>query len=230
MANNGKNNNVIRIPTKRVINLALLGKKHVNVIALVITIVVVVAIVGVFAKFAVIDRLLDLSAAQKEAEEVQRELQAGYNTIATDYPDIEDKYAHYSTIEMTDKELERVDRTKVIEIIKNNISDTYSNVTIDKWSVQENVLKIEITTYGMNNVNNIIFTSLTAEDCVDYCEQTQITSESGDGEKETEGEEGGEEKEGEKGEEPEIPEIDENNKISAKFTVYLKGGKREEIR
>ena len=182
---------VVHLPTKRDINLALVGQKKVNVFVAIIAFVLILAAAAVFSKFAVIDRLEKVSQAEREAAELHRQVNDGYERIAG-YGELSDKYAHYTYSEMTNEELSRVDRIRIIDMLERIVAP---QATIGTWSVKGNQLTVSLTAGTLQEIN-VISGQLSDETIVDYC--TVRTATSGQGRNEPQ------------------------NSVTAQITVYLK--------
>ena len=90
------------LPTKRTINLAVVGEKPLNMLVAVPAIVVIILAAALVSKFTVVDRLMAVNRAQAEVAALQADVDAGYEAIA-DYGDLVDEYAHYTLSGMTEE-------------------------------------------------------------------------------------------------------------------------------
>ena len=155
------------LPTKRTVNLAGAGKKKTNpAIALPAVIVIIIAAV-LFSKFAVIDRLVKVSEAERAVAEVQLKIDQGYDKINS-YGELVDKYAHYTFSDMTYEELNRIERIKVLNLIREVIlPDAY----IEGFTLTGNKLTVSVTDDTLQDIN-IIAQNLMAKDIVSFCTVT----------------------------------------------------------
>ncbi len=153
-----------RMPTKRSINLATVNVKRINWLIAVPSIILVLAACAAFAKFAVVDRFIELSRARAEVARLQSELDAN-RTLMESYGDLNDLYAHYTISGMTEEELGRVDRVTVMELLRR---DVLPRVQVDSWSVRENVLTMSVSGRTLQDVN-LLMQQLLQDDMVDYC-------------------------------------------------------------
>ena len=153
-----------QMPTKRVINLATVGEKKTHFgLALPGIILILIAAVA-FSKFLVIDRYNEVNAARSQVSELQTKLNEGYAELA-DFDDLAELYAHYTYSGFTSEELNRTDRTEVLNLIRNMILP-YAEV--NSWSVTGNQLTIEMVGDTLQQLN-LIVQQLEQQDLVDFC-------------------------------------------------------------
>ena len=154
-----------RAPTKPDINFALVGVKHVRWWLLLLAIVLIVAVVACFAKFLVLDKLAEVNAAEAEAADARREVAECYARIEA-YGELNDIYAHYTYSGMTEEELERVDRTDVMDLLERVV---FPRTHISEWSLFGNQLSLTIEGGTLQEINETV-QQLMEEDIVSYCE------------------------------------------------------------
>ena len=153
-----------RLPTKRTINLAVVGEKPLNLLVAVPAILVILVAAGLLSKFAVVDRLTAVSRAQAEVASLQASLDAGYEAIEG-YGDLVDEYAHYTLSGMTEEELQTVDRTEVISMLQRVV---LQRAKVGSWTITGNRLDLPITGATLQQINMIV-QQLEEEDLVDFC-------------------------------------------------------------
>ena len=158
-----------KLPTKRTINMAILGEKKTSKPLAAVAMVAIIVFASLFSKFAVADRLIKLSRLQSEVRTLQNEIAEGYKTIE-EYGDLVDKYAHYTYSGMTSEEINRVDRLKIAKLLQDVV---LPYAKISDWKVTGNRLDLPITGATLQDIN-LIVQQLEAQDMVDFC--TVITA------------------------------------------------------
>lgn len=184
-----------RLPTKRTINLAVVGEKPLNLLVAVPAILVILVAAGLLSKFAVVDRLTAVSRAQAEVASLQASLDAGYETIEG-YGDLVDEYAHYTLSGMTEEELQTVDRTEVISMLQRVV---LQRAKVGSWTITGNRLDLPITGATLQQINMIV-QQLEEEDLVDFCTVSTAATSDTDSRRQT---------------------ISENTVVTAQVIVYL---------
>ena len=106
-----------RLPTKRYINLAVIGEKKVNYMKLLPAVIIVIVLLAVFVKFAVIDPLNEASAEEDKVTVLQQNVTIA-NAKIESFGELIEKYAHYTYSGMTEEELNRADRLAAMEMIR----------------------------------------------------------------------------------------------------------------
>lgn len=153
-----------QIPSKRTINLAGIGEKPVRMSLAIPGIILVLIAAALFSKFLVIDRLNEVSAAERVVYDLQSELDAGYKELAG-FDDLSILYAHYTYSGFTNEELNRTDRVDVLNLIRTMVIP-YAEVST--WSVTGNQLTINLSAESLQQIN-LIVQQLEAQDLVDFC-------------------------------------------------------------
>lgn len=167
------------LPTKRTINLAVVGEKPLNMLVAVPAIVVIILAAALVSKFTVVDRLMAVNRAQAEVAALQADVDAGYEAIA-DYGDLVDEYAHYTLSGMTEEELQTVDRSAIISMLQRVV---LQQAEVGSWTITGNRLELPITGATLQQINMIV-QQLEEEDMVDFCTvSTAATSDSDNGRK-----------------------------------------------
>ena len=154
-----------RVPTKPDINFALVGVKKVRWWLALCVLVVILAAAAAIAKFLVLDRLAEVSAAEAEAAQVRSQLDACYERIGS-YGELNDAYAHYTYSGMTEEELARVDRVAVMDLLERVV---FPRTAANAWTLNGNRLTLSIEGDSLQDVN-VTVQQLLADELVSYCE------------------------------------------------------------
>ena len=149
---------------KRVINLAEVDKKTIDLRIAVPAILLILAAAFVFSKFAVADRLIAVSRAEGEVAAVQRELDAAYRRLDS-FGELTELYAHYTFSGMTDEEIHRTDRAEILNLLRNVI---LPDVAVDAWNVKGNVLNVTMTADTLEDINRNV-QKINGNELVDFC-------------------------------------------------------------
>ena len=154
-------------PVKRTINLAMTDVKPLNLALAIPLVILVLAAAVAFGKFAVVDRLAAVSRAEGEAAEAKSRLDAAYQRLDT-YGELSELYAHYTYSGMTDEEVHRTDRSRVLDLVRDVI---YPRVTVDRWTLNGNILTVTMTGDTLEDINETA-QIVKAEEIVDVCTVT----------------------------------------------------------
>ena len=187
------------MPTKKDINLAVIGEQHTNVLVALPAILLILLAAALFSKFLVYDRLQEVAAAQREVAQLQDQLDAGYEELS-DYAELTELYAHYTFSGMTEEELERIDRVEVLSLIGRLI---LPQAGVQDLTVSGNQMTLNMSGSTLQEIN-LLVQKLEADDIVDFCGVTTAVS---------------------KGEyeQYDMPVVyDENTIVTARVIVYLK--------
>ena len=141
-----------KLPVKRVIDLAEVGQKKFDTGKAVIGIAIIIAVAAVFSIFGVAGRYAKLFAAQAAAADTERRLNAAYDTLAG-YEVTKEEYAHYTFENMTEEELDQVERADVLKLLDEKV---LGKCQMEYWSVSGNVLKVKIVGSTLSEVNDIL--------------------------------------------------------------------------
>jgi len=153
-----------RVPNKRSINLAEVGVKRINLKAAIPAVIIIAVLAVLVSKFGVIDRFVKVAEAEREVAELQERIETAHKRIAG-YGELRDVYAHYTYSDMTEEELNRPDRVRVMALIKRVVMP---RADIINWSVTGSQLKITLNAGTLEEINGIA-QSLLGESMVDYC-------------------------------------------------------------
>ena len=152
------------IPVKRVINLAEVDKKTIDLRIAIPAILLILAAAFLFGKFAVADRLIAVSRAEGEVAAAQRELDAAYQRLDS-FGELTELYAHYTYSGMTDEEIHRTDRAEILNLLRNVI---LPDVEVSAWTVKGNELNITMTADTLEEINHNV-QKVNDNELVDFC-------------------------------------------------------------
>ena len=184
------------MPTKKDINLAVIGEQHTNVLVALPAILLILLLATLFSKFLVYDRLQEVAAAQREVAQLQDQLDAGYEELS-DYAELAELYAHYTFSGMTEEERERIDRVEVLSLIDRLI---LPQAGVEDLAINGNTMTLNMSGNTLQEIN-LLVQKLEADPLVDFCAVTTAVSK----------------------EEYELTEeYDENTIVTARVIVYLK--------
>lgn len=153
-----------QMPTKRVINLAVLNEKKTHFGLAIPAILLILVVAAAFSKFLVIDRMAEVTAAQAEVARLQAKIDRGYEELAG-FDDLAELYAHYTYSGFTQEELNRSDRVAVLRLIR---SVVLPRSEISSWSLSGNTLTINLNGETLQDIN-LLVQQLEAENIVDFC-------------------------------------------------------------
>ena len=154
----------VHVPNKRYINLAEVGVQKLNLKVAIPALIIIVALAVLISKFGVIDRFVKVSDAEREVADLQTRMDAAKSRIAG-YGELKDLYAHYTYSDMTEEELNRADRVRVMELLKRVVMP---KAAVSAWSVSGSQLKITLNAGTLEEINGIT-QSLIDESMVEYC-------------------------------------------------------------
>lgn len=149
----GKSGGVPRgkIPTKTSINLVIKKESFFSsrkslpvVIGLVLLTVVLIGVLFVRP-------LVMLASTNARVAELQTQLDEANKTIR-EMGNIEEEYAHYTTEGMTEEELTRVDRVKVMKAVEDAV---VNSGTVNNWSLSGNVATLQVKGSSLSELNQI---------------------------------------------------------------------------
>lgn len=117
----GKNKKVV-YPTKTTINLMSGEQARTSLITQIVLFVVVLALIGIFAKFAVVDPLAGSMAGSADVAAAQGQLDA-LKTENASYAELNKQYARYVVTGLTEEELNLVSRNTVLALLQEKVLD-----------------------------------------------------------------------------------------------------------
>lgn len=155
------------LPSKRSINLVGVGEKPLNLKVAIPAILLILTAAVLFSKFAVVDKMAELSAAEQMLSNTKVQLDNGYKRIAG-FGEVADIYAHYTYSDMTQEELTRPNRAAVMDMIRRII---LPQAILDSWSVAGTTLNLTVTGSTLESINSIA-QQLREDPLVDFCSVT----------------------------------------------------------
>ena len=125
-------------------------------------IIVIVIVIGLFAKFGIIDQLSKKTSAFAELSDIQTQ-QDGLNAKLKDYPELEKQYGRYSYGWMSEDEVSLVDRMEVYKLIESKIMDA---AVIENFAVNGNVITMNMRGITLKEASAVV-KDLESSDMVD---------------------------------------------------------------
>ena len=162
-----------RTPTKENINLATIGVKRTRWGLGILVLVVILIAAAAIGKFLVYDRLTAVSAAESEAAEVKRQIDATQAKI-DEYGELNELFAHYTYTGMTSEEQNRVDRVAVMELIERIVMP---QMDVNSWTLSGNRLQMTVQADTLQRIN-LTAQKLLEDDMVSYCAVNTATTDS----------------------------------------------------
>ena len=152
------------LPVKRIINLAEVDKKTIDLRIAIPAILLILVAAFLFGKFAVADRLIAVSRAEGEVAAARRELDAAYRRLDS-FGELSDLYAHYTYSGMNDEEIHRTDRAEILNLLRNVV---LPDVEVSAWNVKGNTLNITMTAGTLEEINHTV-QKVNGNELVDFC-------------------------------------------------------------
>ena len=125
-------------------------------------IIVIVIVIGLFAKFGIIDQLSKKPSAFAELSDIQTQ-QDVLNAKLKDYPELEKQYGRYSYGWMSEDEVSLVDRMEVYKLIESKIMDA---AVIENFAVNGNVITMNMRGITLKEASAVV-KDLESSDMVD---------------------------------------------------------------
>lgn len=125
-------------------------------------IIVIVIVIGLFAKFGIIDQLSKKTAAFAELSDIQTQ-QDVLNAKLKDYPELEKQYGRYSYGWMSEDEVSLVDRMEVYKLIESKVMDA---AVIENFAVNGNVITMNMRGITLKEASAVV-KDLESSDMVD---------------------------------------------------------------
>ena len=149
LALRGKDTNAA--PTKKTMNFVR-HESAVNLKKLIPIVLVILVVLGIFAKFGILDQLNKKTMALNELGDKQMQLEAA-NMKLQQLAELEEQYNRYSFGLMDEKERAMVDRNDVLTLFENQVK----NVAIVKnFAVNDNVLTTNISGITLDQASRIV--------------------------------------------------------------------------
>ncbi len=127
-------------PSKVTLNLAMKEKSPFSPVKLVPLLVVLIALAGLFGKFAVADRLAAVDHAEAELSAL-RQRQEALEEATAGYDELTRQYAQYSTGWMTEDEQAAVPRTEMLDLVE---TELMPGGQVRRISASGNILSVEL--------------------------------------------------------------------------------------
>ena len=125
-------------------------------------IIVIVIVIGLFAKFGIIDQLSKKTSAFAELSDIQTQ-QDVLNAKLKDYPELEKQYGRYSYGWMSEDEVSLVDRMEVYKLIESKVMDA---AVIENFAVNGNVITMNMRGITLKEASAVV-KDLESSDMVD---------------------------------------------------------------
>ena len=125
-------------------------------------IIVIVIVIGLFAKFGIIDQLSKKTSAFAELSDIQTQ-QDVLNAKLKDYPELEKQYGRYSYGWMNEDEVSLVDRMEVYKLIESKVMDA---AVIENFAVNGNVITMNMRGITLKEASAVV-KDLESSDMVD---------------------------------------------------------------
>lgn len=138
-------------PTKKTMNFS----RHVSSFDLkkmMPAIIVIVIVIGLFAKFGILDQLSKKTAAYAQLSDIQTQ-QEMLNAKLKDYPELEKQYGRYSYGWMSEDEVSLVDRMEVYKLIESKVMDA---AVIENFAVNGNIITMNMRGITLNQASAVV--------------------------------------------------------------------------
>ncbi len=173
----GLNHNVTL--KNKCINLAMAGVEKKHYALAVPALLVIVAGAGAIGKFAVADRLIEVSRQQSAVSSLQQQVDAA-NAYIESLGDLQDTYAHYSYQGFTMDEAGYMNRPEVMQLLQDVV---FQKVKAGSWSLEGGQLTLPVTGATLEDINQLA-QELNAQDLVEYCTVTTAATDNMEGQAE----------------------------------------------
>lgn len=140
-----------KLPVKKSINMAAVGQKKTRVSTALLALILIIVAAAAIAKFAVMDRLDEVNAAEKKVRDLRTQLSAA-NAKIDSFGELQEKYAHYTLAGLNSEELSRVERSDVVELIERVV---LPEAELNSWTVKQNQLTLNITMDTLQDTNEL---------------------------------------------------------------------------
>lgn len=141
-----------RYPEKQTLNLAMREQSMGGAARLIPLFLVLFVLLAAFAKFAVVDRLLAVSLAERECADLAGQL-AALNVSADEQQDLITEYARYSSNWMNEQERACVDQSVVFRLLEQHV---LPSAMLRDLSFSQNVLMLNLTNLSLRDASDIV--------------------------------------------------------------------------
>ena len=152
------------LPSKRSINLAVVGETKTHMELALPGIIIIIILAALFSKFLVIDRINEVSEAEGRVRELQSKIDADYRELRN-YDDISELYAHYTYSGMTMEEVTRTDRVEILTMLERIVTQ---DAVVNSWSLKGNTMTLSLIGKTLQDLN-LLAQRIGEEEIVDYC-------------------------------------------------------------
>ena len=160
-------------PSKQYLNLAVKEKNGIDAKIAIPAIIAVLVLVGLFAKFAVLDRFAKVDAAQTELNNLNVE-RSIINAKLEDYDATVEEYKKYSVSWMDDVEKALVLKTDMIDLIN---SEILKNSETRSISISGNTISAQLVGLSLTDTSALIDRLYSRPDVKDVQVYTATTEE-----------------------------------------------------
>lgn len=148
----GKRGKAPVYPTKTTINLVDTEKKRGNLLTQLALFVIVLALIGIFAKYAVVDPLASSMASSNAVGQAQMRLDE-LTAANADYAELNDQYDRYVVPGLNDDEQNLVDRDTVLDLLQENVMNVGYLETL---SVSSNTVTATCLGADLNEISALV--------------------------------------------------------------------------
>jgi hypothetical protein len=152
-----------RLPVKKSINMAVVGQKKTNFLAVFLVLILILVAVAAVGKFLVLDRLDEVEREQQKVRDLRNELSLA-NAKLDSFGELKNTYAHYTFSDMTSEELNRVERSDVVDLIERIVLPA---AQLNSWNIRQNQLTLNVTLDTLQDTN-LLAQILNDEDMVEF--------------------------------------------------------------
>ena len=145
----GKNKN--SLPSKTSINFIVDNQTKINRISIILFVIFMI-LLGIFTKFAIMDPLAQVARAEREYHEAEKKLDV-YRNELTNYAEVAAEYNEKIGSFLTNDERSYLDRTEILDMIK---EDIFSHVDVRSIGISGNVVRVSTATTTMDNISQIV--------------------------------------------------------------------------
>ncbi|MBR5341373.1 MAG: hypothetical protein IK151_05555 [Erysipelotrichaceae bacterium] len=144
-----KNKN--NLPSKTSINFIVDTETKTNRISIV-SFLIFLVLLGLFTKFAVLDPLAKVAKAEREYRAAEKQLDV-YRNELVNYGEVAAEYNEKVGTFLTDDERSYLDRTDILQMVK---EDIFRYVNVRSISISGNVVRVSTATTTMDKISDIV--------------------------------------------------------------------------
>lgn len=152
------------IPTKTSINLVIKKESFFSSKKALPTIIIGALVLVLLIGLLFVKPLLELTSADARIADLQSQLDET-NQMIDSMGAVEEEYAHYTTEGMTEEELSRVDRVKVMKLVEDAVVNSGN---VRSWNITENTMTLDVRGASLSELNQIA-AAIEKESIVDRC-------------------------------------------------------------